>query len=197
MVRTARALMFSALCMSLPAVASLAFAASAQQPPVNQLAQSMADFKKRVDAYLDLRQSIASKLPEVKETGDPSKISIREHALGKAIAMARASAKAGDIFGPEMSAHLQRILAEDWKSRSAADRRAIFAEIPPGLKLKVNQPYPTTVPLVSAPAKLLAQLPTIPEALEYRLVDRGLLLRDRDANLIIDLLVVVPAKRAQ
>ena len=93
----------------------------------------MVDFKKRVDAYLELRRAVASKLPEVKETGDPAKISDREKALGKAIAMARAKAKAGDVFGPEMSRHLQHILAEDWNSRSAADRKAIFEEIPPGL----------------------------------------------------------------
>ena len=44
-----------------------------------------------------------------------------------------------------------------WKSRSPADRKALFEEIPPGLQLKINQPYPTTLPLVSAPAKLLAR----------------------------------------
>ena len=43
-----------------------------------------------MDAYLELRRTIAGKLPEVKETGDPSKISDREKALGKAIAKARA-----------------------------------------------------------------------------------------------------------
>lgn len=197
MLRTGLLLLFSSLCISLPGVASPVYAAPSQQAPVNPLAQAMADFKKRVDTYLELRRAIASKLPEVKETGDPAKISAREQALGKAIAMARATAKAGDVFGPEMSRHLQRILAEDWKSRSAADRQAIFAEIPPGLELKINQPYPTTIPLVSAPAKLLAQLPTLPEELEYRLIDRRLLLRDRDANLVIDVLVGVPSKRAK
>jgi hypothetical protein len=61
--------------------------------------------------------------------------------------------------------------------------------------LKVNQPYPTTIPLVSAPAKLLAELPMLPEALEYRLVDRYFLLRDRDANLIVDVLPgVLPSR---
>ena len=190
MVRTGLSLIFSALCISLSVAAPLA-----QPAPVNPLAESMASFKKRVDAYLDLRNAIASKLPEVKETGDPAKISVREKALGQAIAKARASAKAGDVFGPDMSPHLVRILAEDWKSRSAADREAIFDEVPPGLQLKVNQAYPTTIPLVTAPARLLAQLPTLPEALEYRLIDRRLLLRDRDANVIVDVLVGVLPKR--
>jgi hypothetical protein len=149
----------------------------------------MVNFRKRVDAYLHLRDGVAKKMPEVKETGDPAKISEREKALGQAIAAVRPSAKAGDIFGDDLSPHLLRILAEDWKSRSPKDRQALLAEIPPGLELKVNQTYPPSLPLATAPAGLLAKLPTIPEALEYRLVNRRLLLRDRDANLIVDVLV--------
>jgi hypothetical protein len=163
-------------------------AAPPQEPPVNPLAKSMSAFRERVEAYLKLRDDITKKVPEVRETGDPAKISAREKALGEAIARARAGAKPGDIFGADMSAHLKRILAEDWKSRSAADRKALFEELPAGLRLEINRPYPTTLPLVSVPANLLAMLPMLPEELEYRLVDRYFLLRDRDANLIIDLL---------
>jgi hypothetical protein len=162
--------------------------AASQQPPVNPFAQEMVDFRKRVDEYMKLRGEITRKVPEVKETADPAKISAREQALGQAISAARASATQGDIFGDEMSRYLRTILAEDWKSRSAADRKALFEEIPPTLKLTVNQAYPTTIPLVTVPARLLAKLPMLPEVLEYRLVDHYFLLRDRDANLIIDVL---------
>ena len=161
---------------------------AAQKRPVNAVAQEMVDFHKRIDAYTKVRDEATKDLPDVKETGDPAKISGREKALGQAIAKARATAKPGDVFGAEMSAHLKKVLAEDWKSRSPADRKALFEELPKGIKLAVNQPYPTTLPLVSVPAKLLARLPTLPEALEYRLIDRYFLLRDRDANLIVDVL---------
>jgi hypothetical protein len=73
----------------------------------------------------------------------------------------------------------------------------LLAEIPPGLQLKVNQPYPTSIPLVTAPPRLLARLPMIPEELEYRPIDRRLLLRDRDANLIVDVLIDPTLKRAE
>jgi hypothetical protein len=162
--------------------------AASQKPPVNPLAQEMVDFRQRVDEYMKLRDEITRKVPEVRETADPAKISAREKALGQAIAAARASAKPGDVFGDEMSQYLRTILAEDWKTRSAADRKALFEEIPPTLKLTVNQAYPTTIPLVTAPAGLLAKLPMLPEVLEYRLVDHYFLLRDRDANLIVDVL---------
>lgn len=162
--------------------------AVAQEPPVNPFAQSMVDFGNRVDEYMKLREKAASKVPDLQETKDPAKISAREKALGQAISAARPMAKSGDVFGQEMSKYLRTILAEDWKSRSAADRKALFEEIPPNLKLAVNQNYPTTIPLVTLPAKLLAKLPVLPEVLEYRLVDHYFLLRDRDANLIVDVL---------
>jgi hypothetical protein len=148
----------------------------------------MVDFHKRIDAYLKVREEATKNLPDQKETGDPAKISAREQALGVAIAKARVAAKPGDVFGEEMSIYLKKALAEDWKSRSPADRKALFEELPKGTKLALNQPYPTTLPLVSVPAKLLARLPMLPEALEYRLIDRYFLLRDRDANLIVDVL---------
>jgi len=194
MVRTAIALFSSALCISLPAGRDL-FAA-AQRPPVNPQAQAMAEFKKRVDGYLDLRKAVTQKYPEVRETGDPAKIHDREVALGKGIAVARANAKAGDVFGP-VSGQLLTIVEKDWNARSPADQKAILSEIPKGLMLKVNQPYPPTLPLVTVPPKLLALLPMLPEELEYRLVDRRLLLRDRDANLIIDVLVGAEPTRAE
>lgn len=168
---------------------------AASQQQVNPLAQSMVDFRHRIDEYLKLRGQITKKVPEVKETGDPAKISAREKALGEAIAAARTDAKQGDVFGAEMEVFLKKTLADDWRSRSAADRKALFSELPKGVKLAINQPYPTTLPLVSVPAKMLAMLPMLPEQLEYRLVDRYFLLRDRDANLIIDILPGVLPQR--
>lgn len=169
-------------------VAAISAGIGAQESPVNPFAQEMVDFRARVNDYMKLRDKATANLPDLEETKDPAKISAREKALGQAIAAARQTAKSGDVFGPEMSKYLRTILAEDWKSRSPADRKALFEEIPPNLKLTVNQVYPTTIPLVTLPAKLLMKLPMLPEALEYRLVDHYFLLRDRDANLVIDVL---------
>jgi hypothetical protein len=169
--------------------------AATSQTPANPLAKSMADFKERVGEYMKLRDEITKKIPEVKETGDPAKISSREKALGEAIAKTRANAKPGDIFGADMAVHIRRILAEDWKSRKPADRQALFSELPKGVHIRINQPYPTTLPLVTVPAKLLAMLPILPEVLEYRSIDRYFLLRDRDANLVIDMLSDVLPQR--
>jgi len=160
------------------------------QERTNAFAASMQAFQQRVQGYMDLRGMIAQSLPKIQETNDPAKISAREKNLGAAIAKARSTAKVGDVFG-DLTPDLQRILADDWKARTPADRKALFEDIPPSLTLTVNQSYPATIPLASVPARLLARLPVLPDVLEYRLVNRRLLLRDRDANLIVDVLVGV------
>jgi hypothetical protein len=174
---------------------------SAQQPPgfeasstakpknhaVNPAGQATAAFKKRLDDYLKLRSAITAKIPDVSETHDPNKISAREKALGEAIAAARKATKPGDLFG-DIAPYITTIVAKDWATRSAVDRKAIFKELPAGVQVSINRPYPTTLPLLTVPSNLLVNLPTLPDDLEYRIVDRHLLLRDRDANLVVDIL---------
>src|SRR4030095_1087745 len=156
----------------------MSLAASPQQQGVNPFAQAMVDFKQRVGGYMKLRDEITKKIPEVKETGDPAKIHTREKALGDAIAKARVNAKPGDVFGADLVGYFTQIMAEDWKSRRPADRKALFNELPRGVQMGINSPSPPTLPLVSVPPNLLAMLPMLPETLEYRLIDRYMLLRD-------------------
>jgi hypothetical protein len=111
-------------------------------------------FQERVKAYISLRDKIAGTMPEVKETTTRQRSARASVPLGAAIAMERRAAKAGDVFG-DLVPYLQGIIDQDWKTRSAADRKRSFEEIPPGLKLVVNEPYPSTIPLVTVPAKLV------------------------------------------
>lgn len=162
-------------------------AAKAQSHTVNPVGEATAAFKKRLDDYLKLRSAITAKIPDVSQTHDPNKISAREKALGEAIGAARMTAKPGDLFG-DLSPIITKIVAKDWATRSAVDRKAIFKELPAGVQVTINRPYPTTLPLLTVPSNLLVNLPMLPDDLEYRIVDRHLLLRDRDANLVIDIL---------
>ena len=130
MMRTGLALLFSVLSISLPAGRNVTAAApNQQQAPVNAYAQATADFKKRVDAYLTLRKAVTQKYPEVKETSDPNKIHEREVPWAGHRDGARGQ---GRRRVRRLSPYLQRIVDEDWKSRSAADRKALFEEIPTG-----------------------------------------------------------------
>ena len=48
--------------------------------------------------------------------------------------------------------------------------------------------YPTKIPLETFPPVLLRKLPDLPPELEYRIVNKNLILRDVKANLIVDIL---------
>jgi hypothetical protein len=61
----------------------------------------------------------------------------------------------------------------------------------PAFRPRVNQVYPTTLPLATFPATLLAVMPPLPDILEYRLLSEALILRDVPANVVVDFIVDV------
>jgi hypothetical protein len=103
------------------------------------------------------------------------------------IQSARAGARQGDIFTPEMTAFVKRLLnrvfggPKGWQLRSS-----IMDENVKFLPVKVNQRYPDTIPLTSMPPEVLKALPELPEEMEYRFVGDQLILLDPHAHLIPD-----------
>jgi hypothetical protein len=156
------------------------------QPAVNPTAAAVHVFQQRIADYLKVHQQAEGKVPDLKETGDPQKIATREKALGDTIRSMRPDAKPGDIFAEEFRPILLQLIHDDFATRSAADRRALIQELPAKFQLSINMTYPTTLPLVTVPAKLLRVLPQLPEELEYRILGRHLLLRDVKGNIVVD-----------
>lgn len=164
-------------------------AAAESQPVVNaQEGAAPLEFQKRIDAYLKIHNEAESKVPNLKKTDDPKEISDRERALGETIMTLRAGAQPGEIFAPEYQPYFIKIVQDDFKTRSAVDRKAIIVELPKNMKVDINTVYPTTLPLATFPPMLLRKLPDLPPELEYRLVGHSLILRDVKANLIVDVL---------
>jgi hypothetical protein len=169
---------------------------SRQDPPVNAYGAAVKAFRDRADEYLALHKKAAGGLPALKETDDPTKLQPRQQALGEAIRHARAGAQAGDLFGPEIGARARKVVRENWADRGSQDKAAIKEDIPPGWVAKVNATYPSSLPLATFPASLLAELPPLPEGLEYRFAGRHLIIRDAEANIIVDVLPdVLPAPK--
>jgi hypothetical protein len=148
----------------------------------------IAAFNDRIKAYVELRSKVDDGIPKLTETSDPKKIADRERALGEALIKARMNAKPGDVFAPEFQAVLKRIVKEDFAKRTPAERKALIVELPKGVRVGVNQIYPTTIPLATFPPNLLKALPDLPPDLEYRIVFRHLILRDVKANYVVDML---------
>jgi hypothetical protein len=160
----------------------------AAKPGVNPRAEAVNAFAKRLQAYLDVRKKAEEGLPPLKETDDPARISAHEKALGDALRKLRATAKAGDIFGKDMTPLILEIVRADWKRRAAVDRAAIIAEMPKPFVPTVNMRYPVGQPLLTFPPNLLKELHQLPDDLEYRFVGRDLILRDAKANTIVDVI---------
>jgi hypothetical protein len=148
----------------------------------------LADFKARVDKYVELRKKAEDSAPPLKKTDEPRDIKEAQQALVERIGAARAGAKQGDIITPEIAALFRRLLRPETKE---PDTKALLNEKkdqpkPAAVSFKVNAPYPEKEPLATMPPDVLARLPQLPKDVEYRFVDKHLILRDVRANTIID-----------
>jgi hypothetical protein len=155
---------------------------------VNADAATLADFKARLNKYIELQKDLADDSPPLKETSDPAKIDAAQEVLGAKIRAARKDAMPGDIFTPQTRALFRRLMYPELKGADGPETKAaiIGDDGPPKVPLKVNAKYPETQPLPTVPPNLLARLPQLPEDVEYRIIGKNLILRDVDANIIVD-----------
>jgi hypothetical protein len=154
---------------------------------VNADARVQQDFQQRVKKYQSVRKQTAKQGPALKETSDPAKIKTAQDSLAANIRAARSDARPGDIFTPEIRALFRRLMYPELKGADgAATKELIKEDEPVGVRLEVNASYPDDEPMPTVPPNVLAALPRLPEGLEYRIVKKDLILRDVDANLIID-----------
>jgi len=161
---------------------------SPSAPAVNADAATLADFKQRLTKYIELQKDLADDSPPLKETSDPAKIDAAQEVLGAKLRAARKDAMPGDIFTPQVRVLFRRLMYPELKGEDGPETKAAITgdDGPPKVPLKVNAKYPETQPLPTVPANLLARLPQLPEDVEYRIVGKTLILRDVDANIIVD-----------
>lgn len=147
------------------------------------------DFQQRLTRYVEFQRGAEKSTPAQKETNDPAKIELAQQLLGARIRDLRRNAKQGDIFTPEIAAEFKRLINPEMKGEEGSDARAVLkddAPKPGEVPLKINGEYPSGVLLPTVPSTILQALPTLPEDVEYRVVEKALLLRDVDANIIVD-----------
>lgn len=156
----------------------------------NPDAVTQQDFKKRIDSYLALRAEALKGADPLKPTSDPAEIKAGQNTLAQRISAARVGAKPGDLFTPEISQRFRELLAPQLKGEDGRDAKQIVKDdAPVAVPFKVNAQYPEGKPLPTVPAKLLLNLPPLPKQVEYRIIDRHLILRDTEANLIVDFML--------
>jgi hypothetical protein len=174
----------------LAAIILLAGAVNAQigRSAVDPQSAIVQDFEKRVAAYLKLRKSIESDMGRLKPTKSSEKISRHEDELRHAVRDARKDARPGDIFSPEISVEIRRLIGMAMQPDGHQIRQSLRSAEPVQLHLKINERYPESVPLQTTPPSLLENLPPLPPEIEYRITGRDLVLFDAKANLIVDII---------
>lgn len=160
------------------------------QTPAKAETPATAEFDKRVAAYVEVHKKANGQVPPLKRTDDPAEISSREVALGDAIRALRAGARPGDVITRDAAQEFRRLIKKDYRSRSPEQRRIFLDEVP-HFRPKVNQTYPSAWPLATFPTTLLDVLPKLPDILEYRLLSEALILRDVNANIVVDFILDV------
>lgn len=144
-------------------------------------------FVERLQEYLALHRKLEATLPSLGKEASPEEIDKHQRGLGTLIAAARADAKRGEFFTPQVQGLVRRTLAVVLGGRDARTIRASIMDENPGVpNLKVNDRYPDSIPLSTMPPEVLEPLPKLDEDLEYRFVGERLVLLDAHAHIIID-----------
>ena len=163
-------------------------AGTAPAAGVNPNAAVMADFQKRVEAYVALLRKTEATLPKLSKQTDPKEIDAHERALGKLMQEVRKTARPGEIFTPAMQRVVRTLLRPIFSGKEGLQIKdeILDKEYKGDVKLVVNGRYPDEVPLSTMPPQVLAQLPKLPGELEYRFIRNSLILFDNHAHVIVD-----------
>lgn len=171
-------------------MAGLVVGCNRPREPVDPNKAVFEDFAKRVDAYAALRNTLADSVGPLDQNMSQNDIAARSTKLATAIVAARQGAKPGDIFTPEAAAIMATLIKQEYDRRPPRilEARGDAQEELPDFVPQVNMVYPTGYPLATFPASLLPLLPGLPKEVEYRIVQSYLVLRDIEANVIVDLM---------
>ena len=155
----------------------------------NPEAVALAEFQDRLQKYLQLRQRLADKLKPLSSTASASQLVTEQESLAAALRDVRRGARPGDLIPPAVADQIRRTVVEYFRGKDGSTTRAVFEEVPEGLRPVVNRTYPETAAFATVPAILLNNLPRLPDNLQYRFVGRHIVLVDGDTRLMMDYIV--------
>ena len=156
----------------------------------------VAEFRRRVDAYMALQAKLQKQGTPQKRSADIGENLVSQGALATRIRFARHDARPGDLFTLPIAMALRRAMDPELRGLAQRSTRdSIREDAPEVFVLAVNADYPAGASRSTMPGKVLKILPPLPAGLEYRIVDSHLVLMDRDANIVVDYVLDVMCKR--
>jgi len=148
-------------------------------------------FAERLTAYQQVRKEAAKDLPALGDKASPEQVRVRRVLLQKRMRVLRTDAKPGDVLTPALWVIISAVRSQTEGAQGDSTKTVVLGEGNPAEegsepKLRVNEPYPQDAPLSTVPPGLLAQLPELPDGLEYRFVGNNLILYDVEADIVAD-----------
>jgi hypothetical protein len=179
-----------AAILLISALACLAAGSAHARPPQNRKdREAAAQFEKNVHAYMKIHKRAEKDRPKLKSSESAAEIVDRQRALAEKIQAFRTQSKEGDVFTPAVAAYFSRQIKAAYDENAEAIRACLAAGSPlPAMPLKVNATYPENVSYSIMPPTILRHLPKLPQELQYQVVCNDLILRDVEANLVVDIL---------
>jgi len=174
-------------------------------------AETLERFLGEIDKYVLLRRSVLAHLRAATANSSAEQVSTRQRASTEAVVAYRRGKKRGNIFTRDVEAAIRRTLGREFSgpggpaiikgvkqgnpmdegNPSPSDPRK---DVKSTMILAVNAIYPDAAPASNVPPSLLLKLPPLPEEVRYGFIGRALILRDSEANVILDFIPgVVPA----
>jgi len=160
-------------------------------------------FQHEIVEYVDMQRDLLHRIPRVTEKSTPEEIAAHRKKMTDGIQAERRDEKQGAIFKPKVATAFRSVVHREL---ARPEGQAMLREIRAGnprvegnprpqdptreymrpVRVAVNAVYPDDAPLSSVPPSLLLHLPELPEQVKYGFVGRTLILRDTEANVILD-----------
>lgn len=151
--------------------------------------QVLSDFQARVQRYVELHRRLEAAGPALAVSQDWAQIEAAVDGHADRIRASRSTARQGDIFTPQIERWFRQTLAGCLDGVSAEEFLAALSEEEAQefeLTPQVNGRWPEEAPLMSMTVHMLGVLPPLPPELQYRFMQRHLILWDARANLVVD-----------
>lgn len=187
--------LFTIVVLSAGAVAGSALTPGtleASQPETLWRSVAVQQFQVNVARYMTVKREATATVAAPRVTRNAQTLLAQRYALAMAIRTLRPGARPGDIFVADVRNAFRVLIA-----RSMADHGDTTARLmaraaedmvePCDIRPAVNEPFPWQLSEMT-PVYLLSVLPALPPGLQYRIVERDLILLDLDANLVVDIL---------
>jgi len=148
-------------------------------------------FQHAVDVYVDLHRRAERSLPPLQPSEHWDQIARAVDARAAAIRAARPMARPGDLFDSQVAelirGHLRAVLNRRGTSAGELSMDIDEEGSADAARPVVNERFPWARGAMMPP-DFLQVLPALPEELQYRIVDRDLILIDMHADLVVDIL---------